>query len=219
LSFSDKNSAFNQNLTYASVTMIKHYMPIKFIKTEWGFWLQWVLVTIVGFLVSLYWVEVGESPDLRGIEGAIGGAAIGLAQWFVLRQQFSKAWGWVLASIVSWGLIGGSGLGALGWMAPTVMSIPLRMLYGAMNGAVVGTLFGVAQGLVFNKQIYKAWPWILANTLGWAIGLALGWALGAVLRGFTGLFLGEVVGLTLTWLVVAVITGVALRHVAHSAAV
>jgi hypothetical protein len=98
------------------------------------------------------------------------------------------------------------------------MSIPLRMLYGAMNGAVVGTLFGVAQGLVFNKQIYKAWPWILANTLGWAIGLALGWALGAVLRGFTGLFLGEVVGLTLTWLVVALITGVAIRHVAQSAA-
>jgi hypothetical protein len=184
-----------------------------------GFWLQWLLVTVVGFFVSLYWVEVGESTDVRALEGAIGGAAIGVAQWFVLRQQFSKVWGWMLASIVSWGLIGGSGLGALGWIAPTVMSIPLRVVYGAMDGAVVGTLFGVAQGLVLNNQIYRAWRWILANTVGWATGLALGWALGAVLRGFTGLFLGEVVGLTLTWLIVAAITGVALRHVARGAAI
>lgn len=181
-----------------------------------GFWLQWMLVTIVGFLVSLYWIEVGESPDVRALEGAIGGAAIGLAQWFVLRQKFYKAWGWVLASIVGWGLIGGSGLGALGWIAPTVTSIPVRAFYGAMNGAVVGTLFGVAQGLILNNQIYRAWRWILANTIGWALGLALGWTLGAVLRGVTGLFLGEVVGLIWAWLVVAAITGVALGHVARA---
>lgn len=187
-------------------------------KIGFWFWLQWVLVTLVGFLVSLYWVEVGESPNVKAIEGAIGGTAIGLAQWCVLRQQFSPVRGWVLASIVCWSLIGSSGLGALGWSTPTVMSIPLRAIYGAMDGALIGTLFGVAQGLVLNDHIYRAWRWILANSVAWAIGLSFGWTVGAVLRSVTGLFLGEVVGLALGWVVVAAITGVALRHVVRGSA-
>lgn len=184
-------------------------------KIRFWFWLQWVFVTFVGFLVSLYWIEVGESLEVRAMEGAIGGAAIGLAQWFVLRQQFSPVWGWVLASTVSWCLIGSSGLGALGWSTPSVTSIPLRAVYGVMDGAVVGTLFGVTQGLVLNDHIYRAWRWILANTVAWAVGLSVSWILGAILHSATGLFLGEVVGLTLGWIVVAAITGVALEHVAR----
>ena len=185
---------------------------------EIGFWfyLQWVLVTFVSFLVSLYWVEVGVSPDVRVIEGAIGGAAIGLAQWFVLRQHFSPSWGWVLASIVGWGLIGASQFGALGWSIPSITSIPLRAIYGIMDGVLVGTLFGVAQGLVLNNHIYRAWRWILASGAAWAIGLAAGWTIGSILHSVTGLFLGEVVGLALGWIVVAAITGVALRHVARN---
>lgn len=194
----------------------KYFKSVKLANTGIWFWFQWVLVTLVGFLVSLYWVEVGESPDVRAIEGAIGGAAIGLAQWFVLRQQFSPIRGWVLASIVSWGLIGGSGFGALGWSIPPTSSIPLRAIYGAMDGALIGTLFGVAQGLVLNDHIYRAWRWILANSAAWAIGLAAGWTLGAILHSVTGLFLGEVLGLALGWIVVAAITGVALRHVARN---
>jgi hypothetical protein len=190
----------------------------KLMKIGLCFWLQWVLVTLVGFLVSLYWVEVGEIPEVRFIEGAIGGAVIGLAQWLVLRQQFSSIWGWVLASIVCWSLLGSSGLGALGWSVPSVMSIPLRALNGAMDGALIGTLFGVVQGLVLNDHIYRAWRWILANSVAWAVGLALGWTLGAILHSVTGLFLGEVVGLALGWIVVAAITGVALRHVARGTA-
>ncbi|GAB4193532.1 MAG: hypothetical protein Fur006_38670 [Coleofasciculaceae cyanobacterium] len=185
-------------------------------KIGFYFWVQWVLVTLVGFLVSLYWIEIGESPDVRGIQGAIGGVAIGLAQWFVLRQQFSSSWGWILASLVGWGLIGGSRFGALGWSIPTISSIPLRVLYGTMDGAIVGTLLGVTQGLVLNNHIYRAWRWILANSAAWAIGLATGWTLGAILRSVMGIFLGEVVGLAWTWIVVAAITGIALRHVAKN---
>ncbi len=183
-----------------------------------GFWLQWVLVTIIGFLVSLYWVEVGERPDIRAVEGAIGGAVIGLAQWLVLRQRFSQAWWWVLASLVSWGLMGGSGFGAVGWVAPRTLSIPLRVAFGVVNGAIVGGLMGMAQWLVLSKQIPKAWRWILANIVAWAIGLTLGWTIGAVLRLVTGIFLGEVVGLALGWVAVAAITGVALCQFAGGAA-
>jgi hypothetical protein len=98
------------------------------------------------------------------------------------------------------------------------MALPLRVVYGAVDGAVVGTFIGVAQWFVLSKQTHRAWRWILASTVGWTIGLALGWALGAVLRGVTGIFLGEVVGLALGWVVVAAITGVALCHVAEGVA-
>lgn len=179
-------------------------------KIKCGFWLQWVLVTLSGFLVSLYWIEAGERPDIGIIEGAIGGAIIGSAQWFVLRRQFSQARWWILASIVSWGLLGGNGIGALGWMAPRTLNVPLRVIYGTINGAMAGTVIGVIQWFVIQKQAQNARQWILASTLSWGTGLAAGWVIGAVLRVFTGVFLGEVVGLVVTWLIVAGITGIAL---------
>ncbi len=195
--------------------IIQHYTPIK-PKIGRGFWLQWVLVTLAGFLVSLYWVEVGERPDVRLLEGAIGGAAIGLAQWFVLKQQFYQAWSWVLVTTLSWGLVGVSSLGALGWVAPSATNIPMRAVYGAVNGAVVGTLMGVTQWLFLRKQSPRAGWWIFASTGGWTVGLTLGWLLGGLLRKSTGLFLSEVLGLTLGWFVVATTTGIALCYVAET---
>ena len=176
-----------------------------------GFWFQWVLVTIIGFLVSLYWIEVGERLDLKALEGATGGAIIGSCQWLVLRQQFSQAWWWVVASIVVWVFIGANNLGALGWVAPQDMYyIPLRVVYGAIDGAKVGALLGITQWLFLRQQVFRASWWILASTTGWSLGLALAWAVGAFLYTTTGIFLGEVVGLALGWVVVAAITGVAL---------
>lgn len=190
---------------------MKDHTPVKHLHIGCAFWLQWVLVTTMGFLVSLYWIEVGERPDLNAVEGAIGGAVIGLAQWLVLRQQFSQAWWWVLASIVVWVFISSNGLGALGWVAPRDMYyISLRVVYGAIEGTKVGALLGVAQWLFLKHQVLGASWWIVASTVGWAIGLAFAWAIGAFLHVLTGVFLGEVVGLTVGWVVVAAITGVAL---------
>ncbi len=192
-------------------------MIVKPLKIGYGFWLQWVLVTFVGFLLSLYWVEIGERSDISAVEGAIGGDVIGLAQWLVLRQQFSQAWWWVLASIVSWGLLAASGIGALGWVAPRTTYIPLRLVYGILNGIIIGAFLGVAQWFVLNKQVKIGWQWVLVSTIGWAIGLTLGWVLGGVLRYFTGIFLAEIVGLTLGWVIVAAITGFALWKFTESA--
>ncbi|MBD0301416.1 MAG: hypothetical protein ICV85_04315 [Tolypothrix sp. T3-bin4] len=195
-----------------------HLLLVKLLKNEYGIWLKWVLATLVGFLVSLYWVEIGERSDIRAVEGAIGGVAIGLAQWFVLKQRFSGIWWWILASAIGWGLLGSLKFGALGWVAPKVISIPVRVIYGTMDGAMVGALIGVGQWLVLKKKSQRAGRWILASTVGWSIGLAFGWTVGAVLRKVMGIFLGEVVGLALGWVVVAAITGVALCHVTERAA-
>jgi hypothetical protein len=192
-------------------------MIIKPLKIGYSFWLQWILVTVAGFLLSLYWVEIGERTDISAVEGAIGGDVIGLAQWLVLRQQFSQAWWWVLASIVSWGLLAATDIGALGWVAPKTTYIPLRLVYGIVDGIIIGALLGVAQWFVLNKQVKIGWQWVLVSSTSWAIGLALGWLLGGVLRYFTGIFLAEIVGLTLGWVIVAAITGLALWKVSESA--
>lgn len=42
------------------------------------FWGQWVALTSLGYLLSLFFIEVGERPDLGAIQGAIGGIAIGV---------------------------------------------------------------------------------------------------------------------------------------------
>ncbi len=193
------------------------YIFIKLFKNESTLWLQWVFVTIFGFLLSLYWVEIGERTDIRALEGAIGGVVIGLAQWFLLKQHFSQTGWWIVASMVSWSLLGGSGIGALGWVAPKVMSIPLRIIFGIIDGAIAGVIVGVGQWWVLKNQIKRAWLWIVASIIGWTIGLTFAWAIGAVLRRFTGIFLGEVVGLIFGWFVVAAITGIVLCDFARNA--
>ena len=57
---------------------------------HWRVWLQWIFVTLIGFLASLYWLEVGERPDLNAIDGAVGGAVIGAAQWWVIRPKLPQ---------------------------------------------------------------------------------------------------------------------------------
>ncbi|MBD1936894.1 hypothetical protein H6F73_06085 [Microcoleus sp. FACHB-68] len=182
----------------------------KFVKTEFFVWLQWVLLTLAGFLVSLLFIEIGERPDIGAFQGAIGGAAIGLAQWFFLRSRISHPWRWVLACVISWGLLGFSGLGALGWFAPATPQIPLRIVYGAINGEQMGLLIGLAQWLAIWKQVTAGWRWVLTSSVCWAVALAIGWTVGGLLSQATGLFLGEVVGLAVAWIVAAATTGIPL---------
>lgn len=175
-----------------------------------SFWWQWVLVTLASFLVSLFLIEIGERPDLGVFEGVIGGSLIGLGQSLVLWQRIPKAWWWVLANIISWGLVSSSSLGTIGWVAPRIEQINLRLIYGLVDGLQLGVVLGVAQWLVFRKHISKAWRWILVSSWCWSISLACGWFVGGVVRQLTGLFLGEVFGLAVSWLMVSIITGASL---------
>ncbi|MBW4682634.1 MAG: hypothetical protein KME19_21450 [Microcoleus vaginatus WJT46-NPBG5] len=185
-------------------------VSLKFVKTEFFVWLQWVLLTLAGFLVSLLFIEIGEKPDIGAFEGAIGGVVIGLAQWFFLRSRISNAGWWVLVCVLSWGLLGVTGLGALGWFTPATPQIPLRIVYGAINGEQMGLLIGLAQWLVIGKQVMAGWRWIITSSVCWAVALAIGWTVGGLLHQATGLFFGEVVGLAVAWIVAAATTGIPL---------
>lgn len=185
-------------------------VSFKFVKTEFCIWMQWVLLTFAGFLVSLLFIEIGEKPDIGAFQGVIGGAAIGLAQWFFLRSRISDSWRWVLACVISWGLLGFTGLGALGWFTPRTPQIPLRIVYGAINGEQMGLLIGLAQWLAIGKQVTAGWRWMLTSAICWAVALAIGWTVGGLLHQATDLFFGEVVGLAVAWMIAAATTGIAL---------
>ena len=186
-------------------------MFVKYIKTDCGFWLQWVLVTLAGFLVSLCLIEIDVRPHIKATEGLIGGAIVGLAQGMILEQRSKNIapW-WALMSIVSWGLIGASNLGAIGWMAPRTWQFEPRVIFGLLNGLQVGALLGIGQWLVLRQRCKKTLLWIPIVAVSWGIGLVLGWSVGGVLRQVTRLFLGELVGLAVAWVTSSAIAGFAL---------
>ena len=175
----------------------------------WGFWLRWVLFSLIGFLASLLFVEVGIRPYVGWLPGAIGGTVTGLAQWLALRNTFSGARWWLIISVITWGLLGASDLGALGWIAPRSEILVVRAIVGIIDGAQIGFLLGLGQWLVL-RSLPKAHWWILLNSLAWAIGLSCGWTVGGVFYAIAHLFIYEVLGLALAWVVVGGITGVAL---------
>ena len=180
--------------------------------TGWSFCLRWVFFTLIGFLVSLMFVEVDVKPYVGAMSGAMGGAVVGLAQWLVLRNRIFQSRWWVVVSIVAWLLIGASSLGALGWLAPGTEEIWLRLFYGVINGAIVGGILGLAQWFVLRKQIYCQKWWIIVSIVAWTFGLPLGWLVGVLVYGAIGLFIGEVICLFVTWFFVALITGIALMR-------
>ena len=183
-------------------------MPAKLKKVGYGFWVQWVLATLIGFVVSLHWIEVGTRPELGALEGAVGGVIVGLAQSLVLRQRVIYVWSWGLACVAGWSLLGFLGIGALGWVAPRDMfDIFLGAVWGLIEGMKIGIVIGGLQWIVLREQVLKAWRWVVASMLGWAVGLGAGWTVGAGLYLRTGLFLGEVVGLVVAWAVAAAVTG------------
>ncbi len=184
---------------------------VKHIKTDCSFQLQWILATLVGFLLSLCLIEVDVRPHFKATEGVIGGTIIGLAQGMILKQRSKTIapW-WVLMSTLSWGLIGASNFGAIGWMAPRTLRIEPRIIFGLLNGLQVGTLLGIGQWLVLRQKFHKASMWILVVAISWSVGLVLGWSVGGILRRITRLFLSELVGLAVTWVASSAITGFAL---------
>src|SRR4051812_46404549 len=78
-------------------------------------WLEWALATLIGYVVGTLAVlplavqlaYAAQPPWLSGaVGGAVLGAAVGGAQWLVLRRNGQGADGWwVLASVVG-GVLG-----------------------------------------------------------------------------------------------------------------
>ena len=101
---------------------------------------MWVLASAMGGIaVGVLGFVMGEAVG-GPVGGSVIGAALGIMQWLVLRRLISRAYVWVLASIVGFALgltageaVGFTAGGAVGWLVG-----------GTMLGVVVGAITGGA---------------------------------------------------------------------------
>jgi hypothetical protein len=102
----------------------------------------------------------GVMPALLG--GALTGAGIGVAQWFLLRRILGMGLEWIAATSI--GLAVGLPIGALTVDYET--SISQLAIMGAISGATVG----LAQGLLLRDK-FSLWPvWVVTMPALWALG-------------------------------------------------
>lgn len=145
----------------------------------WGFWLQWVLASVLGpaagwamsstayLLLGLTEETVEKSAAkvaIFGIDGVAFGAGLGIAQWLLLRRHVSQANAWVWAATVSYG-VGFALTGAL----ETAISEAVGAFAGyALAAIVAGFLpwFAVLRG-----RIPRSGWWVLASALGFYVGV------------------------------------------------
>lgn len=144
---------------------------------EWTFWLQWLLATALGWLVGLF--LLGEA----GI-----GASVGLAQWLVLRREFTNAGWWILVSAVAW---------LVGWeiiVDGQLLTPGADLISSLIVGAVMGLVLGLGQWLLLRRWTQSASMWIPANLSAWSVA-------------FTGIFGGAIIA----GIVVGAVTGLVLE--------
>jgi hypothetical protein len=196
-------------------------MEAKPSQVGWGFWFQWVfactlgpvLGSIVGFIIgSIISEDIIGSSVLGEIFayfmlGAVLGYVVGLMQWFVLRQQISRAGWWALASAAGLAVVISAGIVVAALTNYSVgldnFSVLLRwVVVMALGGAVIGML----QWLILRGQVSRAGWWMLASTVGWGLSMAVAGVFEFVAVGLFfgllvgGVVLGAVTGGALVWL-------------------
>jgi hypothetical protein len=185
----------------------------------WGFWLAWVLASIMGFgMGSLLGMSVSYAllsglgiTDEFGVAhlimfGTVLGVTSGFLQWVVLREKVARAGRWVLAGTLGFVIAGGI-LGAIGINENYITA-------GFLFAAVFGVAGGIMQWLVLRQQIVRAGLWILASIFGSLVG-AIGvpaaeaisaiapdnYSLSTIVFGvLLGAGLGAIPGAVLVWL-------------------
>ena len=184
-------------------------MRIERTRAEWGFWLQWVLASILGFAMG---AAIGNAiTDL--ISMALFGAVGGFMQWLVLRRQITGAGWWVLASTLGFAIAPLAAIAGVMVMSQ-VMSLDGNPLTAPiLLGVIFGVLSAIMPWLVLRRQLARAAWWVPAHLLGSLVGGALGivtfhavsairyydfsWAMSGAMFGAG---LGAVTGITLLWL-------------------
>lgn len=202
-------------------------------KDSWTLWEWWVLATVVGIFMGIAIVAAASvavkalgivnTAALLHIVGALEGAALGLAQWLVLRRYIKRIYGWIIATaigaIAAW-LIGLKAIVVLILIfldGGTVRSFSPGLLPTVFwVGAWVGTLLGLAQWFVIRTHVRQGFLWVLVNALAWGLGLLTVFTganfvqpgeftletvfVGLVAGATTGAVIGATTGIGLVWL-------------------
>jgi hypothetical protein len=168
-------------------------------RNGWRFWGMWMLASLAGlvaylilmsplmiFLTGLFDARqmplwLGMSLEVISMVGL--GAAIGAAQWLVLRRVLQHTGWWVLATLAGYCLL---------FLLPNVLPLgavlpeseAIGRIVGGVLFALTGIGMGVSQWLVLRGRVAHS---------GWWIGITLGgWVLAYLATGLmyvTGLYI------------------------------
>lgn len=204
-------------------------------RSGWALWRGWVLATTLGELIGFLapaLAGVVVTRALMGMEGlaaplltfvvlvaagSLEGAALGYAQWRVLRHAV-PAIGWrawtgatALAAVVAWimgmlpnTLMDATGLGMGVLIVSWIVVAPVLLL-----------TIGVGQWLVLRRHVARAALWIPANALAWTLGVGATFLGASLVTETMPLLLAVAIGLAggvAMGLVVGCITGGALAY-------
>ena len=186
---------------------------VKVERNEIGLWLGWTLATaggmLVGFLLAIPLVNVLDLVLAQIAVPVFAGAAIGFAQWIVLRRFLMVGSRWVLGDGTTW--VAGYILGLL-----LVQSLPSSIFIATIGYLFFGAIVALVQWPVLRREIPNVLVWVLASAIGWAVGF---WASQAVLPLIfnggliepavsttvisvtSGLVAGAITGIALVWIV------------------
>lgn len=128
-------------------------------------WLQWSLATaIAGAIVGA--LETGGWQFFATL--FLSGMIVGTAQWFFVRRYLRWASWWIVASTVGW--VAGVYLQLLlnGVLNPIVVLLTSLggwevLWINVVKEPVTSTLLGLAQWLVLQRSVSRAYEWIAAN--------------------------------------------------------
>jgi hypothetical protein len=168
----------------------------------WRFGLRWVLLTVVGWIISFPlgfilvavagWIIriIGVPEAVLDKLGWLGNAAVficivavvGLMQWLALRHVLQRAGFWVPASIIGFAVSSSIHIVVCNvWGYPDNLDDFPGTLVWTMAFVVGGTLTGVLQQRILRRQVRRSAWWVPASAAGWGLSiieLGIGFGIG-----------------------------------------
>jgi hypothetical protein len=216
-------------------------LPIERALIDRTFWLRWILATTISTIiggaasgalvlaaeyrfadVTSPWTGAFALATANAVAFGFRGAALGSAQWIVLRRAIARPGGWVAATTGGWaaggivsGILGGAFGGALTGVGPDYGPIGVAIAFA--GGIAFLILPGLLQWLVLRRQVEQAGWWVPAQAvsllaatavffpamlvagraMGWEFPSAQAWGFSGALA---GLLDGAIGGAVLVWL-------------------
>ena len=155
-----------------------------------GFYLQWVLVSTIGFcvgsivgLITPLFANISRPVAFGILFAMVFGAVGGLAQWLVLRGQIPEIGLWAPATALGCTI-------AAAIVATIVASLGEQVVsnfnFFVLFAAGYGVTGGLLQSLILRKQGVSVGWWLAATFLGSLLGSALNYPAGVALQSGPG---------------------------------
>lgn len=129
----------------------------------WGRWL-WANIWswTVAMPISLLAVAILFQGDYTSVGSTVAywaviGAITGFAQASVLRSHISLPGWWIVVSSIG---------GAIGYW---VSGLGMLATEWRLVGLILGTTTGIAQWVMLQRHVERAWWWLLASGVGWGV--------------------------------------------------